>query len=112
MGGHAEAVLKRTAVLADGWMPQFDPRAQASKQAVATLRRLVREAGRQHSEVGIEGRMSLADSTPETWGPELSDWQALGATLVGVTTRGFITFDDHVAALRQLSEITKDFASG
>ncbi len=83
-GGSSDAVLRRTARIADGWMPLADPSDAAFRETVARLRQYTREAGRDEAAVGIEGRINLGSSTPEDWLEELQAWRDLGAGHVGV----------------------------
>jgi probable F420-dependent oxidoreductase len=116
MGGSADAVLRRAARLADGWMygggrpsPFGRPPARTPQQMVETLRREVASAGRDPTSVGIEGRISLSGGGPETWRRAVDEWRALGATHVGVATMqaGFETPDAHLAAVRQFIEVAR-----
>jgi probable F420-dependent oxidoreductase len=116
MGGSADAVLRRAARLADGWMygggrpsPFGRPPARTPQQMVETLRREVASAGRDPTSVGIEGRISLSGGGPETWRRAVDEWRALGATHVGVVTMqaGFETPDAHLAAVRQFIEVAR-----
>ena len=106
IGGHAEPVLKRTAALADGWLPQFDPSAETSKETVAKLRQLTVEAGRAASDVGIEGRMVLPQLAQEEWGSRLEAWKAVGATQMSVSTSGLTILKEHLAALEQFETLS------
>jgi probable F420-dependent oxidoreductase len=69
-GNRAETVIQRVARLADGWMPQFPPGAEG----LATWERLqtyARDAGRDPSTIGLEGRIRVVGTTPEVWRREL-----------------------------------------
>ena len=105
MGGGAEPVLRRIAQTADGWFPQFQP----DEQAQATLERLhgyAREAGRDPTSIGIEGRISVRESTPEDWARTAAAWRALGATHLAVNTMnaGFQSPAEHIDAIRRFRE--------
>jgi probable F420-dependent oxidoreductase len=109
MGGSADAVLRRAARLADGWMygggrpsPFGRPPARTPQQMVETLRREVASAGRDPASVGIEGRISLSSGGPEAWRRAVEEWRALGATHVSVATMqaGFETPEAHLTAVR------------
>ncbi len=108
IGGHAEPVLKRTAALADGWLPQFDPEAETSKETVALLRQLTAQAGRAATDVGIEGRIVLPQLAQEEWGSCLEDWKTVGATQMSVSTNGLSSLKEHLAVLEQFKNLARD----
>ena len=90
MGGESEAVLRRAARLADGWitLQTFRP-GPASQQIIDRLHGLLREAGRDPAAFGIEGRVALAKLPPAEWAKELAAWRAMrGITHVCVNTMG------------------------
>jgi probable F420-dependent oxidoreductase len=90
MGGEREAVLRRAARLADGWitLQTFRP-GPAAQQTIDRLHGLVREAGREPAAFGIEGRVALAQVPPAEWAKELAAWRAMrGITHLCVNTMG------------------------
>ncbi|HWN01807.1 MAG TPA: LLM class F420-dependent oxidoreductase [Candidatus Dormibacteraeota bacterium] len=90
MGGESEAVLRRAARLADGWitLQTFRP-GPASQQIIDRLHGLLREAGRDPAAFGIEGRVALAKLPPAEWAKELAAWRAMrGITHLCVNTMG------------------------
>jgi probable F420-dependent oxidoreductase len=70
--GTSEAVLRRVAKLADGWVPLGDP-----TEAMPLLRRYLTEAGRGPSSFGLTGRVIAG---PGGWIESAKKLQALGAT--------------------------------
>ncbi len=85
-----------------GGVPQFTPDAVGR----ATLERMhgyARAAGRDPASIGIEGRVSIANSTPDTWAQQAEDWGAVGATHLSVNTMraGLQTPDAHIAAIEK-----------
>jgi alkanesulfonate monooxygenase SsuD/methylene tetrahydromethanopterin reductase-like flavin-dependent oxidoreductase (luciferase family) len=97
-----EAVIARIGRLADGWFPQFAP----DDEGRATLERMrgyARAAGRDPASIGIEGRISIANSTQDTWAQQAEDWGALGSTHLSVNTMraGLQTPDAHIAAIEE-----------
>ena len=90
MGGESEAVLRRAARLADGWitLQTFRP-GPAAQQTVDRLLGLVREAGRDPTTFGIEGRVALAQVPPEERAKEMAAWRTMrGITHLCVNTMG------------------------
>ena len=90
MGGESEAVLRRAARLADGWitLQTFRP-GPAAQQTIDRVHGLVREAGREPAAFGIEGRVALAQVPPAEWAKELAAWRAMrGITHLCVNTMG------------------------
>jgi alkanesulfonate monooxygenase SsuD/methylene tetrahydromethanopterin reductase-like flavin-dependent oxidoreductase (luciferase family) len=73
MGGESEAVFRRAARLADGWitLQTFRP-GPAAQHTVDRLLGLVRDAGRDPATFGIEGRVALAQVPPEARAKELA----------------------------------------
>jgi alkanesulfonate monooxygenase SsuD/methylene tetrahydromethanopterin reductase-like flavin-dependent oxidoreductase (luciferase family) len=105
MGGMSEVVLKRVARHADGWFPQFRP-GDASRQTLERLRGYIEQAGRKAADVGIEGRLAIANATPEDWTRSVEEWRALGATHLGINTMaaGLASPRDHIDAIRRFKE--------
>ena len=105
LGGRVEAVVERVGRLADGWFPQFPPD-DAGRATIERMHGYARAAGRDPSAIGIEGRVSLADSGPGAWGGLAKAWGGLGATHLSVNTMraGLATPDAHIDAIRQFRE--------
>ena len=106
MGGESDIVVRRAARLADGWMPHFRPGAEAAA-TVSRLHALVRDAGRDPSQFGIEGRMTLAQVPAERWAAELAAWRAMrGVTHLCVHTvgLGLASPQDHVRVLERFKK--------
>ena len=80
---------------------------------IATLHDYIRQEGRDPSEVGIEGSVSIADGTPEDWVQQAAEWKAAGAThiSVGTTGAGFSSPDQHIEALGRFMEAAVDVRS-
>jgi probable F420-dependent oxidoreductase len=105
MGGESEAVLRRAARLADGWitLQTFHP-GPAAQQTVDRLHGVGREAGRDPGTFGIEGRVALAHLPPEAWAKEMAAWRAMrGITHLCVNTmgRGLPSPEEHVRTLER-----------
>ena len=78
-GGQSEPVIRRTARLADGWMPEVEPDADG-RASIARMRDYAREAGRDPDGIGIEGFTWLARSGPGEWMDRVAAWRDAGAT--------------------------------
>ena len=104
-GNRGERVLRRIGRMADGWFPQF---VTPDDQAKAVLDRLwgyAREAGRNPSAIGIEGRGNYSDGL-EQCVSIAKGWKDLGATHYSVNTMGagLKTPQDHIDAIRRIKE--------
>jgi probable F420-dependent oxidoreductase len=106
MGGESEPVVRRAARLADGWMPHFRPGPEA-QAIVDRLHGLIRAAGRDPAAFGIEGRMTLAQVSPEQREAELAAWRRMhGITHLCIHTvgLGLKTPAEHVRALERFKK--------
>jgi probable F420-dependent oxidoreductase len=102
-GGGADAVLRRTGRIGDGWMPQSAPDDRARAQ-VALMRQAAAEAGRDPETIGIEARLTLA-AVPEGERRAFVDgWRELGATHLCVNTMnlGLSRPEDHAKILAEV----------
>jgi probable F420-dependent oxidoreductase len=104
LGGHAEAVLRRAASLADGWMPGFRNPDDA-RHALDALAGYLEKTGRSIHNFGIEARLPYGDGNPDVWERLVRGWQAAGATHLSLNTMGagFDTPAQHFAALATFS---------
>ena len=105
MGGDSEAVLRRAARLADGWitLQTFRP-GPAAQQTVDRLYALVREAGRDPAAFGVEGRVALANLPVAERAKEMAAWRAMrGITHLCVNTMGLglPSPEEHVKTLER-----------
>ncbi len=112
MGGESDAVLRRAARLADGWitLQTFRP-GPAAQQTVDRLHGLVRDAGRDPARFGIEGRVALAQVPPEQRAKEMAAWRAMrGITHLCVNTMGLglPSPEEHVRALERFKRDVLD----
>lgn len=85
IGGHADIVVRRTARLADGWIPLHAPDDKCRRE-IEKLHAYAREAGRDPTEIGIESWVTIAGKEPEAWIEEARAWKSLGATHLSVNT--------------------------
>lgn len=103
LGGNAEAALRRTAAIADGWMPLMGPDEDA-RQAIERVHGYMRAEGRDPHNFGIEAATYIAGRTPDEWRREVESWRALGATHLTV-----YTLDAGVGSLREHVDLIQRF---
>jgi probable F420-dependent oxidoreductase len=108
MGGEHEAVLRRAARMADGWitLQTFRPGPDAQK-TIDRLLGLVRDAGRDPARFGIEGRVALARLRPGEHAGELEAWRTMrGITHLCVNTMGMglASPQEHLATLERFKK--------
>ncbi|GAA1149053.1 hypothetical protein GCM10009630_54380 [Kribbella jejuensis] len=102
-GGTADAVLRRTGRIGDGWMPQSAPDENARRQ-IALMRQSAEAAGRDPATIGIEARLTLGAVPEEDWRSFADGWRDLGATHLCVNTMnlGLTRPEDHAQVLREV----------
>ena len=105
IGGHADAVLHRTAQLGDGWLP-LGGLDDEMREAVERLRLYTREAGRDPAQIGIEGHLDASEGDLDAWVRQTDAWQALGATHMVIYTglAEFKFMDKHIDIIRRYKE--------
>lgn len=103
-GGHAEAVLHRTARLGDGWMPTSRTPEEVRPQ-VEALYAYVEQAGRPRETLGLEGRVAYGQPERADWESSVREWQSLGATHLSLNTMraGLATPAQHIEALQRFA---------
>jgi probable F420-dependent oxidoreductase len=104
-GGVVDAVIRRTAKMGDGWMPQHRTAADA-RPDLKKLDQYLAEYGRSRADVGIEPRISYNRGDPDAWRQIISGWQEVGATHISLITMGY-GFDKpaaHMNAIREFAE--------
>jgi probable F420-dependent oxidoreductase len=108
-----DVVLRRVARLADGWCPNL-PTNDVGRAIVAQVHQYAKEAGRDPSQLPLEGRVRIGGTPPEDWIKQVQAWQKLGATQCIAEARGGgLTFPDgHIAAMRQFKEVLASMATG
>jgi len=102
-GGSAEAVLRRTGEIGDGWLPQSAPTDEARAQ-LERVRAYAVAAGRDPAAIGFEARLTLGRVPEQDWASYAEGWRALGATHLGINTMGMglAKPEDHAAVLRDV----------
>ena len=82
-GGANDALLRRIARLADGWIPGLSPR-EDLEATVAKVHAYMLEHERDPSTLGLQGAVRAMTGGPADWVASAKRWQALGATHLGV----------------------------
>ena len=105
----SDRAMRRIVRLGDGWCPMFRP-GDASREAITRLNQLSVEAGRDPASLPIEGRVWLANQTPEGWAGQVRAWEELGVTRLVVDTRMGRTFShrrlsDHLRGIQEFKEV-------
>ena len=105
MGGRAPVVLDRIGRIGDGWFAA-QGRPELLEQDVAAIHEAARTAGREPSEIGIAGSVTVSRGSPEEQAAHAERVGAAGADRVSVITMdaGFTTPDEHIASLRAFRE--------
>ena len=104
-GATDERALRRLAKLGDGWFPLMAPD-EKCRAALEKIHGYAREEGRDPSKIGIEGRISYGEGSPETWVKELAAWRTLGATHLSFNTMkaGLSSPGAHIDAIRRFKD--------
>ncbi|MGH2348063.1 MAG: LLM class F420-dependent oxidoreductase [bacterium] len=110
MGGESDAVLRRVARLADGWIPGGRLRSATATHPqfpggyagmIEKMREYAAKAGRDPMAIQLERRVAYA-AGPERWRQALGEWQALGGTHFSISTMqaDLTSVEQHIEALR------------
>jgi probable F420-dependent oxidoreductase len=106
-GGSDDRALRRLARLGDGWFPLMSPD-EKCQATIERIRAYAKEAGRNPSTIGIEGRIAYGQGSTEAWLQELDAWNKLGATHVSFNTMkaGLNGPAAHIEAIRRFQKET------
>ncbi|MGP4098246.1 LLM class F420-dependent oxidoreductase [Nonomuraea sp. KM90] len=104
-GAQSPAAYRRAGRLADGWFPQFAPGHELD-EAKAMVEEAARQAGRDPSTLGMEGRVNWRGGEDELDGLARG-WREAGATHIAVNTMraGLRSVEEHLAALETAAEV-------
>ena len=102
----SEVVLRRIAAIGDGWCPNITTD-EAGKATIEKVHGFAREAGRDPSTLGLDGRIRISGLQPEEWLDEVKAWEEMGATHLSIETRrgGMTTAEEHIEAIRRFKEV-------
>ncbi|MGC2191767.1 MAG: LLM class F420-dependent oxidoreductase [Candidatus Dormiibacterota bacterium] len=101
-GAQSDPALRRAGRLADGWFPQASP-GEALERARSLVAEGARAAGRDPSELGMEGRVSWGTGGIEHLLDQVGSWREAGATHLSLNTMGagLRSVDDHLSVLAE-----------
>ena len=106
-GGSDDRALRRLARFGDGWFPLLGPD-ERCRAMIEAVRNYARAAGRDPSQIGIEGRITYGDGAAQRWRDEIDAWKRLGASHVSLNTMksGLESPSAHVDAIRRFHDAT------
>jgi probable F420-dependent oxidoreductase len=116
-GGHAEQTLERVAKYGDGFIPNRWPPGDEATAVLDKLRGLIKAAGRDPKDVGLDVWTSVGKGTEDDWRKEIAFWKKAGATHITAHTTfssaihqriAGKTYDDHLKAITRYREAVKD----
>ena len=106
LGGYSDQVLRRTARIGDGLIPQFAPD-EVGRERIARMREYATEIGRDPMSIGIDGFVYLDNPFNADQAQKAAQaWADLGATHISVNTMnlGLTGPDQHIEAIRRFKE--------
>lgn len=108
IGGWADAVLRRAARYADGWLPATLPES-GPEPLVEKLHAYLREEGRDPATFGLDARVVPLREPEQSWPESIATWRALGASHIRCQTLGlgFTKPDQHLRILARFLEVAK-----
>ena len=104
IGAFVEAALKRACAIGDGYLP-IAPLEGGWQVTMDKVHGWLREAGRDPTRFGIEGRLNAGTGTPDEWLKTIEMWRGFGASHLSVGTQGLGGVDAHVRRLREVKDV-------
>jgi probable F420-dependent oxidoreductase len=113
IGAQSKRAYERVGRLADGWFPQVPPGPKLD-EARAIVEDAAREAGRDPSALGMEGRVSWTDAGLDKLVDQAGRWRDAGATHLSINTMnaGLGSVDDHLEVLATTARALELVARG
>lgn len=107
-GGGVKALLKRCALLGDGWIPIGTPN-QTSADAIEYMKSVREEAGLSWEGFGIQAQAQFRGGTPERWHSHAERWRDLGCTHIAIATHtaGHKSVTEHLNAAKSYFDVVK-----
>jgi probable F420-dependent oxidoreductase len=112
LGAQSKRAYERVGRLADGWFPQVPPGPKLD-EARAIVEQAARDAGRDPSTLGMEGRVTWTDAGVEKLVHQVGRWRDAGATHVSINTMnaGRGSVDGHLEALAATARALEPLSS-
>jgi probable F420-dependent oxidoreductase len=106
MGASSAAAFKRIGRVADGWFPMMRP-GDDLDAALALISDSAAAAGRDATNIGMEGRVSWQPDDADKFHRQVDRWREAGATHLGIDTMrlGLTTADQHLSALEAAAKL-------
>jgi probable F420-dependent oxidoreductase len=104
IGASAERAVRRAARIADGYLP-LRPLEGGWQATIDKVHGWLREAGRDPTAFGIEGRLNAGNGTADEWAKAVEMWRGFGASHLSVGTGGLAGVDAHAQRLREVRQI-------
>lgn len=101
-GGSAPALLRRCAVMGDGWVPLMGANDKA-RACIDTIREHREAAGRSMDDFGIQAQAQYRGGNPDRWADHAAKWRELGCTHLAIATHnaGETDVDGHLQRIRE-----------
>jgi probable F420-dependent oxidoreductase len=105
-GGSAAPALRRAARLGDGWMISTSGDLDIHAE-LEIISRTLDENGRNHSDFGLEARISYGDGDPDKWLKQVKYWEKMGASHLSFNTMNSGLRDGraHIQAIEQFAAV-------
>ena len=116
-GGHAEQTLERVAKYGDGFIPNRWPPGDEALAVFERLRGMIKAAGRDPKDVGLDVWTSVGKGGEDDWRREIAFWKKAGVTHITAHTTFTSaihqripgkSYDDHLKAITRYREAVKD----
>jgi probable F420-dependent oxidoreductase len=104
IGASAEVAVQRATRIADGYLP-LRPLDGGWQATIDKVHGWLREAGRDPSTFGMEGRLDTSSGTIDDWQKTILMWRGFNASHLSVGTSGAGSVDGHIARLRDVKQI-------
>ena len=108
-GGGVKPLLKRCALMGEGWIPLGTPN-ETSADAISYMKEVRLEAGLSWEGFGIQAQAQVRGGNPDRWRNHFERWEDLGCTHIAIATHtvGFQSVDEHLQAAESYFDAIRD----